>query len=125
MSEPNLSTARSTSVTENSGDTGTANIIYILYLVGIAVGLTTLVGVVMAYVNKTDAPAWMETHYRFQIRTFWIGVLYGLAGALLSVIGIGLLVFPLLLIWWIVRCVKGMRALGDRAEVSNPGSWLF
>jgi uncharacterized membrane protein len=109
----------------NGGDSNLTNIIYILYLVGIAVGITTIVGVIMAYVNDGAAPAWLRSHYRYQIRTFWIGMLYGLLGTLLSLVGIGLLVFPLLLIWWIVRCVKGMRALGDRRGVDNPAAWLF
>ena len=58
----------------------TANIVYILYLVSLVVGITGIVGVIMAYVNRADAPEWVQTHYRFQIRTFWIGLLYGLIG---------------------------------------------
>lgn len=47
---------------------GTAKIVYVLYLVGILFGLTTLIGVVMAYVNRGDAPEWLKrtTNIRFE-----------------------------------------------------------
>jgi len=32
----------------------------------------------MAYIYKGDAPDWLKSHYRYQIRKFWIGILYGL-----------------------------------------------
>ena len=36
-----------------------ATIVYILYLVGLIAGITTVVGVVIAYVNRADAPEWV------------------------------------------------------------------
>ena len=56
--------------------TSNAQIIYILYLVSLVVGVTGIVGVIMAYVYRGEAPDWLQSHYRFQIRTFWIGLLY-------------------------------------------------
>ncbi len=58
----------------------TANLIYILYLVSLIVGITSLSGVVMAYLNRDDAPELVKSHYRFQIRTFWFGLLFGMIG---------------------------------------------
>ena len=55
---------------------GAAKIVYILYLVSLLFGITGIIGVVMAYINKDDAPEWLQTHYQFQIRTFWIGALF-------------------------------------------------
>ncbi|HEY6104626.1 MAG TPA: hypothetical protein VIV59_01495, partial [Anaeromyxobacteraceae bacterium] len=52
-----------------------AKVVYVLYLVSLVTGVTALVGVVMAYVYQGDAPDWLKTHYRFQIRTFWLGLL--------------------------------------------------
>ena len=66
-------------MTEEKHDiTGTARIIYILYLVGVAFGITGLIGVIMAYANRSDAPEWLASHYRFQIRTFWLCLLYAI-----------------------------------------------
>jgi len=104
---------------------GTANIVYILYLVGLFVWLIPVVGVIVAYVNKGEAPAWLSSHYRFQIRTFWIGLLFSLIGTALTLVFVGYLVLLFVLVWWIVRCVKGMKALSRRQGVTDPGVWFW
>jgi len=112
-------------VTDRPVSTDTAKIIYILYLVGLAVGLTTLIGVIMAYVNRDEAPDWLKSHYRFQIRTFWMGMLYGLIGLILSFVLIGFLVLFFLVIWLILRVVKGFKHLEKREPVPNEETWMF
>jgi uncharacterized membrane protein len=102
-----------------------ANLVYILYLLGLVVGVTTIVGVIMAYVNRAEAPDWVQTHYRFQIRTFWIGLLYGLIGALTCIIVIGFFWLGFVLIWWIVRCVKGMQAISRGLPYERAASWWW
>lgn len=109
----------------NTANEGTAKIVYILYLLGIAFGITALIGVVMAYVNRADAPDWQQSHYRFQIRTFWIGALYLFGGVLLSPIVIGYFLLLFWLVWLIVRCVKGMKFLDRREPYPEPVGWLF
>lgn len=103
----------------------TANIIYILYLVGLLVGVTSLVGVIMAYVNRADAPEWVQTHYRFQIRTFWIALLYSLIGVVTLIFVVGIFWLMFVAVWWIVRCAKGMQAIGRGMPYENPGTWLW
>ncbi|HWA42447.1 MAG TPA: hypothetical protein VHA10_04495 [Hypericibacter adhaerens] len=103
----------------------TANLVYILYLVSLIVGITALVGVILAYVNKSQAPDWLQTHYRFQIRTFWIGILFSIIGVVTTIILIGWLILLLVAIWWIVRCIKGMQYLGKQQAHPNPASWMF
>lgn len=103
----------------------TAKVIYILYLVGIVAGLTAVVGLVMAYVNRADAPAWLASHYQFQIRTFWIGLLYVLLGVLLAVLLIGYLILLFWMVWLIIRCAKGMKHLDAREPYPNPTGWMF
>ena len=104
---------------------GTAKVVYILYLVGIIFGLTGIIGVVMAYINKRDAPDWLQTHYQFQIRTFWIGLLYVLIGMILSIILIGYLVLLFWVVWLVIRCVKGMKSLDQKEAHPDPAGWLF
>jgi len=103
----------------------TAKIIYILYLVGIAVGVTALVGVIMAYVNKDTAPDWLKTHYQYQIRTFWISLLYSFVSILLCFILIGFALIVVALVWWIIHCVKGLQALEKRAPIADVSAWGF
>ena len=112
-------------VQSNATTEGTAKIIYILYLVGIIFGITGIIGVIMAYINKTDAPEWLKSHYQFQVRTFWIGLLYLIIGGILTLAVIGYLVFPFYVIWLIVRCAKGIKALDNKQAHPNPTGWMF
>ena len=51
-------------------------IVYILYLVGLyRRALPAVIGVIIAHVQVGTAEPMLASHYRFQIRTFWIGVL--------------------------------------------------
>jgi len=99
--------------------------IYILYLVNFVLPFAGLVGVIMAYINKGDAADFLKSHYQFQIRTFWIGLLYVIIGALLTMVLIGWLVLLFYVIWLIVRCVKGFKYLGKQEPMPEPTSWLF
>jgi uncharacterized membrane protein len=103
----------------------TATIVYILYLVGLVIQVTHLIGVIIAYVYRDDGPDWVRTHYRFQIRTFWIGMLYAVIGFVTLHVLIGGVILFLTLIWYIVRCVKGLRRLGRGDVYDNVTSWLW
>ena len=100
-------------------------LIYILYLVSIILGLTSIIGLIMSYVNKGDAPDWLKTHYQFLIRTFWIGLLYSVIGLILMTVVIGFLVLLFALVWFIIRCVKGMKLLDEGKPHPNPTGWMF
>jgi uncharacterized membrane protein len=102
-----------------------ATTVYILYLVGLAIGITALVGLIIAYTYRDGAPHWVRTHYHFQIRTFWIGVSFVLVGAVTSFIVIGWFVLLFWLVWLVVRCVKGLKLLGEGQAHPNPLSWGF
>jgi uncharacterized membrane protein len=102
-----------------------ARIVYVLYLAGLLFGVTGLIGVVMAYVNRKDAPDWVGSHYRLQIRTFWIGLLYGLLSVSTAIILVGLLFAGFTLVWWIVRCAKGLKLLAAGAPYDRPATWLW
>ena len=102
-----------------------AQIAYILYLASIVFGVTGLIGLIMAYVNKGDSPDWVQTHYRFQIRTFWIGFLIAVIGGITSAIFIGFLILLGLLIWYVMRCVKGMKYLSKNEPIPKPATWTW
>jgi uncharacterized membrane protein len=110
---------------ERTGNPDMAKIIYILYLVGLATGLTILVGVIMAYIYRYDAPEWLRTHYESQIRMFWIGILYCIVATLLIFIFIGFLLYAVIALWWIVRCIKGFKYLDQKGPYPNYQGWAF
>ena len=103
----------------------TVQLIYWLYLVNVILMFTGLIGVIMAYINKSDAPEWLQSHYQLQIRTFWIGVLFGIVGMLTTVIFIGFLILLFTIIWYIVRCVKGLKYLGQNEAYPDPETWTW
>ena len=103
----------------------TAKVVYVLYLASLALGVTLLVGVIMAYVYVGDAPEPLKSHYRFQIRTFWIGLLYACIGVILTFAVVGILVFAFLAVWLIVRCVKGLKAVDRHEPYPNVATWLW
>lgn len=109
---------------------GTVKIIYILYLLGLVTGgLTTLIGVIMAYANRSTAPAWLQTHYRFLIRGFWIGFVYAFLAMLFAItfilIPLAWLMGMFIFIWGIIRCVKGIQVLDKNEAHPKPASWMF
>ena len=109
----------------NPAEGGTANTIYILYLASLVAGVTSLIGVVMAYVYQDAAPDWVKSHYRYQIRTFWIGALYGLIGAASVLIVVGAFILLFTVIWYIVRCVKGMQRVSAGQPMENVTTWIW
>lgn len=100
-------------------------IVYVLYLLSLVLGVTALVGVIMAYVNVGEAPEPLKSHYRFQIRTFWLGLLYASLGVLLTLAAVGVLVLLFVAVWLIVRCVKGLKALDRHEPYPNVQTWLW
>lgn len=100
-------------------------VIYFLYLAGFVIGITPLVGIVLAYVNRGKSEAWIETHYTWAIRTFWIGLLYGLVSFILAFILIGFLLMLATAVWFILRCIFGLQALSRDEPMKNPQSWIL
>lgn len=106
-------------------DTTLPIVVYALYLAGVITGgLTSLIGVVMAYVYRGNGPAWLDDHYRYQIRTFWMAVVYFAVSGLLTLILIGFVTWLLAVVWLVIRCVKGLKALQERRAPDNLETWL-
>ncbi|MGJ7458875.1 DUF4870 family protein [Halomonas sp. MA07-2] len=108
-----------------SPDTTMPMVVYALYLLSFVVGFTSVIGVVIAYVYRSKGPAWLDEHYRYQIRTFWIGLLYATIASILVLVAIGIPLLIALAVWMIVRCVKGFRGLQEKRAPDNVDTWLF
>ncbi|MBB4184101.1 DUF4870 family protein [Sinorhizobium terangae] len=99
-------------------------IIYVLYLIAFVIGITALIGIVLAYLNRDKAEPWARTHYIWAIRTFWIALLFCIVSALLTVLVIGVLGFVATAVWIVVRCVIGLQKAAREEAITNPESWL-
>ena len=82
-------------------------------------GLPSIVAVIMNYARRSATHGtYLESHFRWQIRTFWYAVLWAfVCGSLMvTVIGIPLAILGLaaLGIWIAYRVIRGWLALRDR-----------
>lgn len=112
--------------TEPSTNTAsTAKVIYILLMISTIIGFTGIIALIMAYVFKEDTSEWLQSHYQFQIRTFWIGLLYATIGLITFSVVIGYFIVLFTVVWMIIRCAKGLKQLANNQPVKNVESWLF
>lgn len=89
-------------------------IVYILYAFSYFTGVTAIVGIIINYVKKDDvAGTWLESHFRWQMRTFWYGLLWAVVGWATFIILIGIVVLFANFCWIIYRIVKGLLNLND------------
>lgn len=84
-------------------------------------GWPSIIAVILNYVKRGEVRGtWLESHFRWQIRTFWFGLLWvSLCVAfVIMTLGIGILIawFPLGLVslWFIYRIARGWNALNNR-----------
>ena len=96
-----------------------ATAVYALQAAGFLFGITWIVAVIVDYVKRDDARgSWLESHFSWQIRTFWWGLLWGVIGGVLLLVLVGYLVLVANAVWIIYRIVKGWLRLAERREVS-------
>jgi uncharacterized membrane protein len=111
----------------------TTHLIYALHALSLLIGITTaatiigafvfgvpsIIAIVINYLKREEARGtYLESHFRWQIRTFWFAVLWCLLGTMLIVTFIGiplaLAIFFATGIWVIYRIARGWLALRDR-----------
>ena len=111
------------------------HVIYALHAVSLIAGIITtatvvgafltgwpsLAAVVLNYVKRSEARGtWLESHFRWQIRTFWFGLLWAALCVLFVVLTLGIAIvivwLPLAVVglWFIYRIARGWLALTDR-----------
>jgi uncharacterized membrane protein len=118
------------------------HIIYALHSLSVLIGLTSavtivgsfifglpsIVAVIMNYARQSDVRGtFLESHFSWQIRTFWFALLWVLVILALSLPLMLVLVgfftmwagYVVLGIWVIYRIVRGWIALGDRRPVAS------
>ncbi len=114
-------------------------VVYALYLLGFTNGLTFLVGLIVAYVNRETAGPINASHYTFAIRTFWLSIWWFIIGLTLVFVGLALLVLligiPIMIVggtilaaisvWFVVRTVLGLVYLLRGEAYPRPRAWLI
>ena len=118
----------------------TLHITYALHAVGLAIGAfgaatvlgsflfgwPSIIAVILNYVKRGDARGtWLESHFTWQIRTFWFAVVWAIVLAcvnfVLMFLLIGFLTWPMsffvLGVWAVYRIAKGWMRLNERRVV--------
>jgi uncharacterized membrane protein len=89
--------------------------VYVLQIASVFIGVTLIAGVIINYVKRRDVEGtWLESHFRWQIRTFWWTLLWFGVGLALIVIVVGLFVLMAAAIWLLYRAIKGWVELEER-----------
>jgi len=87
-------------------------------------GWPSIIAVILNYVKRSDVRGtWLDSHFSWQIRTFWFALLWVVIGAILFVTLIGI---PIAYVIWIItglwvlyRIIRGWLALSSQRTVPS------
>src|SRR3972149_3924066 len=121
-----------------------AHLVYALHALSLLIGITTaatiigafvfgmpsIIAIIINYLKRGEAQGtFLESHFRWQIRTFWFGLLWCLIGGFLFVTFIGIplaiVVFIAAGLWVIYRIARGWLALRGRRPMYTNRSQLI
>jgi uncharacterized membrane protein len=117
------------------GERLTPTVCYLLMAIGpLTLGLSAIPAVVLAYMNRETAPAWIAGHYVYQIRTFWAGAaMAAMAGLTFLFFDRGLLgvlagtIWAIIMlagvVWFLLRAVLGLGRLRRGEPIRDTRSW--
>ena len=117
-----------------------SHVTYFLHAIGLAIGAfgaatvagsfvfgwPSIIAVIINYVKRGDARGtWLDSHFGWQLRTFWYAVLWVLLAGLLILTIVGIPFAWLLLvaigIWVLYRIIRGWIALAEERPMPLPG----
>lgn len=94
--------------------------VYILQALSFVLPVTAVVGIIINYVKDEDVRgSWLDSHFEWQKKTFWYGLLWIVLGALTAFLLIGYAVMAAVIVWLIYRIAKGWIYLVDGKELYN------
>ena len=93
-------------------------VVYALQAFSFAWGVTAVVGLIVNLVKRDDVRGTVyESHFNWQIKSFWWGLFWLVVGLVLSMVMVGFLVLLVAWVWMIYRVVKGFLKLNDGLPV--------
>ncbi len=116
--EQQLGTAPNTGVNDNLKNL--TQLVYILQAISLVVGVTAIAGLILNYLKRDEVKGtYLDSHFAWQIKTFWYALIGVILGWLLAIVLIGFLILGAVGLWYIYRIVKGWLALNDGKELDN------
>jgi len=93
-------------------------VVYALQAASFLVGISFIAAIIINYIKRPDVQGtWLESHFRWQIRTFWFSLLWGVIGGITFSVVIGYFILIADAIWVIYRIVKGWLRLSDGKQM--------
>jgi uncharacterized membrane protein len=93
-------------------------VVYALQALSFAFGVTALVGLIINYIKRDDVAGTVyQSHFDWQIRTFWWGLLWAVIGLVLAIVFVGFAILFVAWVWAIYRVVKGWLKLTEGKPV--------
>ena len=112
--------ATGTTTEELAGLKNITMVVYALQALSFLWGVTAIVGIVINYVKRDDAKGTVyESHFDWQIRTFWWGLLWGVVGVSTIWLLVGFFVLFAAWVWAIYRVIKGWLKLNEDKPVMS------
>ena len=89
-------------------------VVYVLYALSYFTGITAVIGIIINYVKREEVTGtWLASHFSWQIKTFWFGLLWAVIGAATMIIMVGFAILFANFIWIIYRIIKGWLNLNE------------
>jgi uncharacterized membrane protein len=91
-----------------------AGLVYGLQAASMLVGVTLFAGVIVNYLRRKQAAGtWLESHFIWQIRTFWWSLAWCVPGIASAILIVGLLILAASAVWFVYRIVRGWTELNE------------
>lgn len=102
-----------------------AHVVYGLFSAALIFALFAIAGLILAHLKKSEAQGtWLESHFRWQIRTFWFMLLWSILGMILFFVVIGWVIFIAAAVWYIYRVVFGWVSLAESRTMMSVAKGL-
>lgn len=95
-------------------------IVYLCQVLSYFFGISAIVGVIINYCKRDAVKnTWLESHFAWQLRTFWISLVVSIIGWIFIFVLIGFLILAVNLVWIIYRVVKGWLLLSENRPIPD------
>lgn len=93
-------------------------VVYVLQAIAMLTALPMIIAVIINYVKLDDVRGtWYESHFRWQLRTFWFGLLFYIIAFILHIILIGFIIGGITWLWQVYRVIKGAWRLSEHTAM--------
>lgn len=107
------------------GMPGHARLIYWAFLLGLVLPGANIAAAAFAWLARARGDEVVQAHYANLISIFWKSVIYVFVGLVLTYFLFGVLLIMAAIIWYILRILRGLKALSAGLPPENPQSWLL